>query len=419
MFLLLLLPVTIFLGCGFAAKYREGGGNFSVPLQWMLGLKRLKLDAIWLELLPATEDVSADEARIKNFQTQLRAHGLASRYCLLYQKPASDAHDLDGMRCIGISKHELLDRLRGSTVLLNLAYSIHPPLLLKFERRVFCDLDPSEIFYWMTKMEMGQSYHHEFWTIGLNVHGSDCQLSRLVPVAASLREARGSRSSIDPGVASHREAATEARLNWKTFYPLVDTQWIRPEPRPRTPKFTTVGQWYWGGAVEVAGEFPDLSKKLAFEPYLGLPSRVPEAKFELAMNISARDPERERLQRLGWKIVDPHQVARTPRSYRRYLASAVGEFTAIKGVDVAWRTGWISDRAAAFLALGRPVITEDTGAKRYLPAKNGFSFVLDADEAEAAVKNVQRDWPRLSAQARDCAVGVFDSVKNLRNILNL
>jgi hypothetical protein len=34
--------VTIFLGCGFAAKYREGGGNFSVPLQWMLGLRRLK-----------------------------------------------------------------------------------------------------------------------------------------------------------------------------------------------------------------------------------------------------------------------------------------------------------------------------------------------------------------------------------------
>jgi hypothetical protein len=47
--------VTIFLGCGFAAKYREGGGVISVPLQWMLGLRRLKLDAIWLELLPATE----------------------------------------------------------------------------------------------------------------------------------------------------------------------------------------------------------------------------------------------------------------------------------------------------------------------------------------------------------------------------
>jgi hypothetical protein len=379
--------VTIFLGCGFAAKYREGGGNFSVPLQWMLGLQRLKLNAIWLEVLPATNDVPADQARIKNFQRQLQAHGLAGRYCLLYQKPASDTHDLDGMRCIGISKRELLDRLGGPNVLLNLAYSIHPPLLRRFERRVFCDLDPSEIFYWMTKMEMGQSYHHEFWTIGLNVHGTDCRLPK-------------------------------SSLHWKTFYPLVDTKLFRPQPRRRVPKLTTVGQWYWGGAVEVAGEFPDLSKKHAFEPYLHLPTRVPEAQFELAMNITAEDPERERLHRLGWKIVDPHRVARTPNAYRRYLAAALGEFTAIKGVDVAWRTGWISDRAAAFLALGRPVITEDTGANRYLPADNGFSLARDADEAEAAVKEVLRDWPRISKQARDCAVEIFDSVKNLRRILD-
>ena len=163
--------VTFFLGCGFAAKYREGGGNFSVPLQWMLGLRRLKLDAIWLELLPGTDDVLADQSKIRNFQRQLRAHGLAGRYCLLYQKPAADTHDLDSLQCIGISKRELLERLSGPNVLLNLAYSIHPPLLLKFERRIFCDLDPSEIFYWMTKMEVGQSCHHEFWTIGLNVHG--------------------------------------------------------------------------------------------------------------------------------------------------------------------------------------------------------------------------------------------------------
>jgi hypothetical protein len=386
--------MTIFLGCGFAAKYPEGGGNFSVPLQWMLGLQRLKLDAIWLELLPATSDVQADQARIKNFQSQLRANGLGGRYCLLYQKPASDTHDLDGIRCIGISKREFLHRLGGPNVLLNLAYSIHPPLLLQFERRVFCDLDPSEIFYWMTKMEMGQSYHHEFWTIGLNVHGSDCRLPK---------------AAVPP---------TGRQLQWKTFYPLVDTKLFRPQRRPSAPKFTTVGQWYWSGAVEVAGQFPDLSKKFAFEPHLDLPSRVSEAQFELAMNIGEEDPERQRLQRRRWKIADPHRVARTPTAYRRYLASALAEFTAIKGVDVAWRTGWVSDRAAAFLALGRPVITEDTGAERYLPAGNGFSFIRDADDAEAAVKKVLRDWPRLSKQARHCAVEVFDSVKNLRRILD-
>jgi hypothetical protein len=137
------------------------------------------------------------------------------------------------------------------------------------------------------------------------------------------------------------------------------------------------------------------------------------------MNITADDPERERLRRLGWKIVDPHRVARTSRAYRRYLTDALAEFTAIKGVDVAWRTGWISDRAAAFLALGRPVITENTGATEFLPTANGFRFVRRLDEAEMAVKEVLRDWPRLSKQARECAVEVFDSVKNLRLILDL
>src|SRR5256885_4185946 len=137
------------------------------------------------------------------------------------------------------------------------------------------------------------------------------------------------------------------------------------------------------------------------------------------MNISSDDPERSRLQRLGWHVVDPHRVACTPRVYRRYMGSALAEFTAIKGVDVAWRTGWLSDRAAAFLALGRPVITENSGAEKYLPPASGFRFVQSADEAETAVKELLQDWRRLSRQARNCALEVFDSAKNLRKILDL
>ena len=137
------------------------------------------------------------------------------------------------------------------------------------------------------------------------------------------------------------------------------------------------------------------------------------------MNINANDPERERLTKRGWHIVDPHRVARTPAIYRKYVAGAVAEFTAIKGVDVAWRTGWVSDRAAAFLAMGRPVVTEDTGAAKYLPRESGFQFVRGAGEAESAVKEVLCDWRRLSKRARNCAVEVFDSVKNLRKILGL
>jgi hypothetical protein len=380
--------VTVFVGCGFAAKYPEGGGNYSVPLQWMLGLRRLGLDAVWLELLPATTERGEDESRIRIFQKRLREHGLKDAYCLLYQNPADDLHDVGGMRCVGLSRQELLDRLAGPNTLLNLSYSIHPPLLLQFEKRIFCDLDPSEIFYWMTKMELGQSNHHEFWTIGLNLGAADC---RLPP----------------------------SPVKWQTFYPLVDTELIRPRPAPATPKFTTIGQWYWGGGVEVDGKFPDLSKKFAFDQYLDLPRRIPSAQFELAMNLNRDDPEIRRLRSRGWRVVSPHRVARTPTAYRDYIARAMAEFTAIKGVDVAWHTGWLSDRAAAFLATGRPVVTEETGAEKYLPTESGFRFVRDLETAEAAANDVVADWPQLSRQARACAVEIFDSARNLRKILSL
>ena len=354
----------------------------------MLGLQRLRKNAVWLEYLPGTGNRGNDTANIRNFQRQLRAHGLGGRYCLLYDPSPNDAHELDRMDCIGLSKNELLNRLGGPNVLLNLSYSVHPPLLLRFERRLFCDLDPSEIFYWMTKLDMGQTCHHEFWTIGLNANEPDCGLP-------------------------------QSDLKWKTFYPLADTKLLRRQPRPTRMKFTTVGQWYWSGRVEVDGEYPDLSKKFAFEPYLELPKRVPEAQFELAMNINADDPERARLKALGWHVVEPHRVTRTPALYRKYLAGAAAEFTAIKGVDVRWRTGWLSDRAAAFAALGRPVITENSGAGKFLPRDSGFHFVSNVDEAVDAARRLMTDWARESQWARRCAVEVFDSVRNLRRILGI
>jgi hypothetical protein len=101
------------------------------------------------------------------------------------------------------------------------------------------------------------------------------------------------------------------------------------------------------------------------------------------------------------------------------MAGALGEFTAIKGVDVSWRTGWLSDRAAAFLAMGRPVVTEETGAARYLPAQSGFFFVRGVEEAQTAIRRILLDWPQASRQARACAMEIFASEKNLGRILGL
>ena len=112
--------------------------------------------------------------------------------------------------------------------------------------------------------------------------------------------------------AAKRQLLAASLSEAQTFYPLGRSPTGRPvenvlsagghktfraQPRPRSAKFTTVGQWYWSGGVEVEGEFPDLSKKFTFERYVDLPRRVPEAHFELAMNINADDPERSRLQK--------------------------------------------------------------------------------------------------------------------------
>lgn len=339
----------VFLGCGFAAKYRLGGGNFSVPLQWALALKRLGREFCWLEILPASNDPAYDRACIRSFRERLAQHGLEGNYCLLFQSPAADEQDLAAMRCLGLSRRELEARLAGPNVLLNLSYSVHQPLLGRFERRILCDLDPTEFSYWMGKMEMGQSHHHEFWSIGLNRGKPACKLA-----------ANG--------------------LAWKTFFPLVDTELFSVAPRPRQPRFTTVGQWYWANNIELDGQWVDLSKGAKFARYLDLPRLVPPAEMELAVNLEPASAERARLQAHGWRVVEPHSVAASPAIYRRYIRGATGEFTTIKGVDCLWQSGWVSDRAAAFLSSGRPVITEDAGVRQNLPAESGFFEVSTLEE---------------------------------------
>ena len=124
------------------------------------------------------------------------------------------------------------------------------------------------------------------------------------------------------------------------------------------------------------------------------------------MNIKADDPERARLNERGWQIVDPHRVARTPRRYRRYMAGASAEFTAIKGVDVAWRTGWLSDRAAAFLAFGPAGhYRRHRGGK--IPARRERILVLSEGlmRRKAQSEISAADWARLSKQARELRGG--------------
>jgi hypothetical protein len=380
---------TVFVGSGFTAKYPEGGGNFSVPLQWALGLRRLKADFIWLEILGTTGDSALDARNVHTFQRRMGMFGLSDRYCLLLLPTAEpNEPDLGAARLYGLSRRELEARLAAPNTLLNLSWSVRHPLVERFERRILCSLDPTEICFWMGHLEMGQSFHHEFWTVGLAINEQNTPMRQVAPPI----------------------------VKWKTFFPLVDTEVLKPAPLPAVDRFTTVGQWYWIGSVRVGDEYPDFSKRRAIEKFFNLPKRVPDARFELAVFLHPEDSEAARVRQAGWIRPRPEVVARTPGRYYDYLRRSLAEFTPVR-LEAAMQSGWLSDRAAAYLAMGRPVITEPTNAENYLPEKSGFFFVKTEDEAVEAVQCVQRNWGILSREARNCAVECFDSVANLKRIL--
>jgi len=134
--------VTIFLGCGFAAKDREGGGNFSVPLQWCSGATtEAGCDLVGIT---ASDNMHQPMRQDQEFPTAIaRATDWLTDTVCFIKKRHPTTHDLDGMRLALDFKRELslasADRMSA-----HLAYSIHPPLLLKFERRVLLRSGPAK-----------------------------------------------------------------------------------------------------------------------------------------------------------------------------------------------------------------------------------------------------------------------------------
>ncbi len=55
----------------------------------------------------------------------------------------------------------------------------------------------------------------------------------------------------------------------------------------------------------------------------------------------------------GWRIADAAAVTATPWTYRDYIAQSRGEFSVAVNLEVKARSGWFSDRTAAYLACGQ------------------------------------------------------------------
>jgi len=120
------MGLPVFVGSAFVAQYPTGGGNFWVPLQYLLGLRALGVEAHWLELLWAGGDRRRAQF-VGAFRGAVERLGVAEWVTLVCFPESSRDGSPGQAEHHGLAPAELRARARDA-LLLNLANSLTAPL---------------------------------------------------------------------------------------------------------------------------------------------------------------------------------------------------------------------------------------------------------------------------------------------------
>ncbi|HJW70908.1 MAG TPA: hypothetical protein VJ829_16265 [Candidatus Binatia bacterium] len=185
------------------------------------------------------------------------------------------------------------------------------------------------------------------------------------------------------------------------------------------PSYTTVGRWNESTRdLTWEGETYRWRKRTEWLRCLDLPART-GASFEVAMDVESVPGDLPVLRAHGWMVADPRAVSADPFRYRDYLRQSRGEFTVAKDLNIRLRSGWFSDRAACYLAAGRPAVEQDTGFGDDLPLGPGLHAFRTVDEAARAIEAIEADYPRASAHAAAVARECFAADRVVGDLLEL
>lgn len=202
-------------------------------------------------------------------------------------------------------------------------------------------------------------------------------------------------------------------LRWHpTRQPIVLSDWAFSFD-PTASAYTTVMSW----KTDVT--LPDLNgvtyggKNVEFAKFIDLPCRV-AVPLQVALSGSA---PRADLQAHGWQIVDGHEQSSSMDVYRAYLQRSRAEWSIAKNAYVALRSGWFSTRSAAYLALGKPVVVQDTGFRPYYPATEGLFAFSTLEEVVGAIERIEGDYRRNCEAARAVAEQEFAAATVLERLL--
>jgi GT2 family glycosyltransferase len=364
-------------------------GVFWQTVHYLVGLRRLGFDVYYVEAHARTpsslmdakgDDGSARAAAVVD--RVMRRFGLGRRWAY------HALHD-DG-RCFGLQLSEVRRLYNDAELVLNLHGGTVPSAgQFDRDRLVYLETDPVDI-----QLEVHErraqtleflSLHGAHFTFGENYGRVGCRL----PVSTDF-DFRPTRQ------------------------PVVLDFWSGRAHETR-PVFTTVGNWRqpWRD-VTFGGEVYSWSKDTEFAKILGLPRRT-AARFELALSSFTSD-DRALLEREGWGVRDAKELPDLD-TYRSYVATSLGEFSAAKDQNVRLRSGWFSDRSATYLAAGRPVVAQETGFSSVLPTGQGLFAYSSEDDAVNAVERVLADYRRHSRWARELARSEFASDVVLSRVL--
>jgi glycosyltransferase involved in cell wall biosynthesis len=177
---------------------------------------------------------------------------------------------------------------------------------------------------------------------------------------------------------------------------------------------TTIASWEPAEKPVVLDGVTYCGKSVEYERLLGVPSMSP-VPIELAMSGPA---PYERLRAARWQIVDGYGASRDPWAYRDYIAHSFGEFSIAKNAYVQSRSGWFSGRSGCYLALGVPVIVQDTGFACALPTGDGILPFSTAEEARAAILRLLSEPERHARAASEIAREYFAADKVLNDLID-
>lgn len=363
------------------------GGNLSWALQYLVGFKELGHDVYFVEKYsypnscydPVKQLLSDDcSYGVKVVSNLLDRYGLGKNWC--YVENGDVYH--------GLSKKEINDVFKRADLYIeNGSHHAWSEESASATLRAFIDQDPALTqisFYDNLSLGRPMPIFDKYYTIGMNIGkpGNEMPLNN---------------------------------IKWNYLFNPVNSHLFKRETPPNKAPYSTVMNWKSYSNVRynnvVYGQ-----KDEEFEKFICLPELV-NTLLEVAVSGLYEAKEKE-LKQKGWSINNAQRVTLSLDSFREYLTNSRGEFSVCKNMYVATNSGWFSDKSAAYMASGRPVVVQETGFSGYLPVGEGLFAVNNVGEAKNAIEIIESKYDWHCKKAFEIACEYLEAKKVLGKFLS-